>query len=187
MVINGLTPSPARRKFHFAGRLKTETAAGIRGDLIPPVSSNEALVRTTSAKAKSSSPLLPVIAATKELWHQYHLTYDQTHDVAKEVRRALPIERPNTRKSVVARLSRDEERKLIAHAYRTQGTLGLLVKALFQTGARVPEFVNIRAEEFFSDEQIQKFLGHWKRETTQIYAESSPEMIKERQQRALVG
>jgi integrase/recombinase XerD len=234
-------------------------------------------VRIASAKPKSSSPLLPVIAATKEIWHQDHLTYDQTRYVAKGVRRALPIERPNTRKRVVARLSRDEERKLIAHAHRTQGTTGLLVKALFQTGARVPECINIRAEDLFSDEQmllisrakggksrygpilpepaqawrthlanrtvgclfetvhhaphssrrirqiikktageasitkrvyrhllrhsvattllergvpieqIQKFLGHWKRETTQIYAESSPEMIKESHQRAQAG
>jgi integrase/recombinase XerD len=36
-------------------------------------------------------------------------------------------------------------------------------------------------------EQIQKFLGHSKLETTQIYAESSPEMIKESYQKALAG
>ena len=36
-------------------------------------------------------------------------------------------------------------------------------------------------------EQIQKFLGHSKLETTQIYAESSAEMIKESYQRALGG
>jgi integrase/recombinase XerD len=85
---------------------------------------------------------VPVIAATKKLWRQYHLTYDQTQYVAQEVRRALAIERPKTRKSVVARLSRDEERQLMAHAYRVQGTRGLLIKTLFQTGARVSEFVN---------------------------------------------
>jgi integrase len=67
------------------------------------------------------------------------------HRRAKEVRRALAIERPKTRKRVVARLSRDEERKLIAYAYRVQGTRGLLIKTLFQTGARVSEFVNIKA------------------------------------------
>jgi len=33
-------------------------------------------------------------------------------------------------------------------------------------------------------EQIQKFLGHSKIETTQIYAESSTEMMKEGFQRA---
>jgi len=36
-------------------------------------------------------------------------------------------------------------------------------------------------------EQIQKFLGHAKLETTQIYAESTPEMIKESYQRAGAG
>jgi integrase/recombinase XerD len=232
-------------------------------------------MRTPSANAKSSPSLLPVIAATKKLWRQYHLTYDQTHYVAKTVRRALAIERPTTRKRVVARLSREEERKLIAHAYRVQGTRGLLIKTLLQTGARVSEFVNITADEVFFEEQmilisnakggksryvpilpqlaqelrthlghrttgylfetvqnaqysprriqqiiketaaeakitkrvyphllrhsvamtllergmpleqIQKFLGHAKLETTQIYAESTPEMIKASYQKAL--
>jgi integrase/recombinase XerD len=177
----------------------------------------------------------------------------------------------------VARLSRDEERRLISHAYRMKGTKGLLIKTLFQTGARVSEFVNIKVNELFFDEQmiliskakggksryvpilpelaqelrthlgdranghlfetihatpysprriqqiiketadeakitkrvyphllrhsvattllergmpleqIQKFLGHSKLETTQIYAESSPEMIKDSYQRALGG
>jgi integrase/recombinase XerD len=234
-------------------------------------------MRTTSAKTKSLQSLLPVIAATKKLWRQYHLTYDQTHYVAKEVRRALVIERPKTRKRVVARLSREEERKLIAHAYRVQGTRGLMIKTLFQTGARVSEFVIIKADEVFFEEQmiliskakggqsryvpmlpqlaqelrthlghrttgylfqtvqntqysprriqqiikataadaditkrvyphllrhsvattllergmpieqLQKFLGHSKLETTQIYAESSAEMIKESYQKALAG
>jgi hypothetical protein len=39
------------------------------------------------------------------MWRQYYLTYDQTHYVAKEVRRALTIERPKSRNQVVARLS----------------------------------------------------------------------------------
>jgi integrase/recombinase XerD len=234
-------------------------------------------MRTTSAKAKPSQGLSAVIAATKKLWRQHHLTYDQTHYVVKEVRRALAIERPKSRKRVVARLSREEERKLIAHAYRVQGTRGLLIKTLFQTGARVSEFVNIKADEVFFEEQmmliakakggksrnvpilpqlaqelrthlghrttgylfetvqhtpysprrvqqiiketatdaqitkrvyphllrhsvattllergmpieqIQKFLGHAKLETTQISAESSAEMIKASYQRALAG
>jgi hypothetical protein len=71
--------------------------------------------------------LSPVSAATKKLWRQYHLTYDQTRYVAKEVRRTLSIERANTRTRAGARLSRDEEKRLIAHAYRVKGTHGLLV------------------------------------------------------------
>jgi integrase/recombinase XerD len=234
-------------------------------------------MRTHSTKAKRSSPLLPVIAATKKLWRQHHLTHDQTHYVAKEVRRALAIHRLKTPTRVVARLFRDEERRVISRAYRMHGTKGLLIKTLFQTGARVSEFVNIKAEEVFFEEQmiliskakggksryvlilpelaqelrthlgnrtgryvfgsihhtrysprrlqqiiketaggaqitkrvyphllrhsvattllkrgmpidqIQKFLGHAKLETTQIYAESAAEMIKEGYQRALRG
>ena len=234
-------------------------------------------MRTPSANANSDSGLQSVITATKKLWRHHHLTYDQARYVAKEVRRALSIERPKTRQRAVARLLRDEERRLIAHAYRMQGVRGLLIKTLFQTGARVSEFVNVKVEEFFFDEQmiliskakggksryvpilpelaqelrthigdrsngylfetihatpysprriqqivketaaeakiekrvyphllrhsvatillergmpleqIQKLLGHSKIETTQIYAESTPEMIKGSYQKALAG
>src|SRR5713101_6316525 len=64
-------------------------------------------MRTPSAKAKPSQSLRSVINATKKLWRQYHLTYDQTRYVAKEVRHALAVERPKMRKRVVARLSRE--------------------------------------------------------------------------------
>ncbi len=232
-------------------------------------------MRTPSAKAKPPQSLRSVINATKKLWRQYHLTYDQTRYVAKEVRHALAVERPKSRKRAVARLSREEETRLITHAYRMKGERGLLIKTLFQTGARVSEFVNIKVEDVFFDEQmiliakakggksryvpilpelaqelrthlgqrtvgylfetnratrysprriqqilketaeqaqitkrvyphllrhsvattllergmpieqIKKFLGHSKLETTQLYAESSTEMIRESYQRAL--
>jgi hypothetical protein len=71
-----------------------------------------------SANVKSLPSLLPVMAGTKKLWRQYRLTDDQTYCVAKAVRRVLAIERPKTRKRVVARLSREEERKLNTHASR---------------------------------------------------------------------
>jgi len=232
-------------------------------------------MRAKSAKAKSPPDLKGVINATKKLWRQYHLSYDQTQYVVKEVRRALAVEHPKMRKRTVARLSRDEETRLITHAYRLQGKRGLLIKTLFQTGARVSEFVSFRTEDVFFDEQmiliakakggksryvpilpelaqelrthlgkrtvgylfetnratrysprriqqiiketaeqagitkrvyphllrhsvattlleqgmpieqIQKFLGHSKLETTQVYAESSTEMMRESYQRAL--
>ena len=104
---------------------------------------------------------LPVSADPKKFWRQYHRIYDQTHYVAKEVRHALSIERPKTRKSVIAWLFREKERQLIAQAYRVQGTRGLLIKTLFQPGAGVSEFVNITADEVF-------FAGHAHRTDTEI-------------------
>jgi integrase len=89
-----------------------------------------------------------------KLWRQYHLTYDQTHDVAKDVRRAPAIERPKTRTRVVARRPREEERQRRAHAYRLRGTRGLLIKTLFQTGAWVSELMNITADEVFVEAQM---------------------------------
>lgn len=232
-------------------------------------------MRTPSAKAKSGKNLGSLITETARLWRKHHLTYDQARYVAKEVRKSLGVERVKVRKRVVERLSREEEKRLIQVAYRGKGEHGLLIKTLFQTGARVSEFVNIRVKDFFLDEsmllihkgkggksryvpilpdlaqelrthlgdratghlfesnrdlpysarrvqqivketaskakikkrvyphllrhsvattllergmpieQIQKFLGHSKLETTQVYAESTTEMIKESYRKAL--
>jgi integrase/recombinase XerD len=111
-------------------------------------------MRTQSQKAKSDLDLQAVIQATEKLWRRHHLTYDQTRYVAKEVRRALEIERPPSRVRVIERLSREEERRLIDTAYRLPGMRGLLIKTLFQTGARVSEFVHIQVEDVFFDEQM---------------------------------
>jgi integrase/recombinase XerD len=70
------------------------------------------------------------------------------------VRKALGVKRIKVRKRTIQRLSRDEEQRLIQKAYRDKGERGLLIKTLFQTGARVSEFVNVKVEEFFLDEAM---------------------------------
>ena len=227
--------------------------------------------------AKQTDSLKELIAATTKLWRKSHLTYDQARYVSKEVRKHLSIARVKTRKCVVDRLSREEEGKLIRQAYKDHSEHGLLIKTLFQSGARVSEFVALRVDDLYFDggmllikqgkggksryvpilaelaqelrthlgsrqtgylfesnrhaaysprrvqqivkevaeragivkrvyphllrhsvattllergmpiDQIQKFLGHSKLETTQIYAESTTEMIKESYRRALSG
>jgi len=111
------------------------------------------LRRTPSAKTQSA-PRDRVITETLKLWRKYHLTYDQTRYVAKEVRCALAIARPPTRQRVIARLSRTEEERLITQAYRMPGVRGLLIKTLFQTGARVSEFVHLQVPDVYFDEQM---------------------------------
>src|SRR6266516_1237779 len=110
-------------------------------------------MRTPSVKTKSA-PLDLVITATLKLWRKHHLTYDQTRYIAKEVRRALAIARPPTRQRVIARLSRTEEERLIAQAYRMPGVRGLLIKTLFKTGAGWSEFVQVKLPDVYFDEQM---------------------------------
>ena len=110
-------------------------------------------IRTPSPKTQSDS-LHAVITNTLTLWRRHHLTYDQTRYVAQEVRRALALARPAVRQRVIVRLSRAEEQGLIAQGYRMPGVRGLLMKTLFQTGARVSEFVHLRVEDVFFNEQM---------------------------------
>jgi integrase len=105
------------------------------------------------------------------------MTYDQTRYVAKEVRRVLAIARPSTRQRVIARLSRTEEERLIAQAYRMPGVRGLLIKTLFQTGARVSEFVQVPVPDVYFDEQML-LITHAK-DGKQRYIPLLPELMHE--------
>ena len=108
----------------------------------------------SSTKTQEIVKLKELISATVKLWRKYHLTYDQAGYVGKEVRRRLKIKRAAIRKTVVHRLSRDEEQKLIKQAYREKGNNGLLLKTLFLTGARDSEFVSLKVSDVFFDEQM---------------------------------
>lgn len=132
-----------------------------------------------SISIQNSAPkeLKQLIDETVKLWRKCHLTYDQAGYVGKEVRRRLGIKRAKTRKTVIHRLSRDEEQKLIGQAYRENSSYGLLLKTLFLTGARVSEFVSFKAGDFYLDEQmilIQKGKGGKSR-----YVPILPELAQE--------
>lgn len=111
-------------------------------------------ISKTNIEAGESAELKNLIAATVKLWRKYHLTYDQAGYVGKEIRRELKIKRIKTRRNIIVRLSRSEEQKLIAQAYREKSNNGLLLKTLFLTGARVSEFVSLKVVDLFFDEQM---------------------------------
>lgn len=123
---------------------------------MPKISGKTSVQKTVKSKSDSSNDksLKELISTTTKLWRKYHLSYDQARYVGKEVRRELSIKRTKVRNTVVQRLSREEETKLINQAYRDNSQNGLLLKMLFLTGARVAEFVSVKVEDFFFDEQM---------------------------------
>ena len=69
----------------------------------------------------------------------------------EQVRHRLTLEPPHTRNRTVARLEQSEVERLIQTTYRSWSKYGLMIKTLFQTGARVDEFVHIRVEDLLLD------------------------------------
>jgi hypothetical protein len=61
--------------------------------------------------------------------------------VVERVRRWLTLQPLHTRSRTVARLEQSEVQRLIQTTYRSRSKYGLMFKTLFQTGARVDEFV----------------------------------------------
>jgi integrase/recombinase XerD len=112
----------------------------------------------------SAHSLDDVVQETFRLWRKHHLSYDQTKYVVERVRRRLALEPPRTRNRTVVRLELSEVERLIQATYRRRSTYGLMLKTLFQTGARVNEFVHIRVEDLLLDgDPPQMHITHAKR------------------------
>ena len=105
-----------------------------------------------------------VVRQTCRLWRTHHLAYDQTKYVVERVRRRLTLQPPHTRNRTVARLEQSEVQRLIQTTYRSRSKYGLMIKTVFQTGARVDEFVHIRVEDLLLDsDPPQIHIVHAKR------------------------
>ncbi len=133
--------------------------------------------RRASASARSpatSAPRAPgewsaLVGATERLWRRAHLTYDETCEISKLVRARLELARPVVRRGAPPRLGEADQGRLISTAYRTASARGgdtrargLMVKTLLLTGARVAEFVALRAEDLMVEEaqiRIRKGKG----------------------------
>jgi len=70
----------------------------------------------------------------------------------EQVRHQLHVDSPTRRRRTVQRLERSEVERLVSTAYQDHSREGLLIKTLFLTGARVSEFVHIRVEDLFLDD-----------------------------------
>jgi integrase/recombinase XerD len=109
-------------------------------------------MRTQNDKAKYE--INQVIHKTVRLWRGYHLSYDQLRYITKVARQELGIERPKSRRKILERLSIQEQELLIKQAYREPYPRGLILKTLLYSGARVSEFVSIRAEDLYMEEDL---------------------------------
>ncbi len=101
----------------------------------------------------------PVVQETFRLWRKHHLGYDQTKYVVEQIRRRLGLKPPHTRNRTVARLEPSEVQRLIQTTYRSQSKYGLMIKTLFQSGARVAEFVHIHVEDLLLDGDPPQMLS----------------------------
>ncbi|MGH9395707.1 MAG: tyrosine-type recombinase/integrase [Terriglobia bacterium] len=105
-----------------------------------------------------------VIQQTVRLWRKHHLGYDQTKYIVERARRRLTLEPSHTRKRTVARLDQSEVERLVQITYRNHSKYGLMIKTLFQSGARVNEFVHIHVEDLLLDgDPPQIHIVHAKR------------------------
>src|SRR5918996_1727643 len=121
--------------------------------------------RGQRAKTPSSEHLAEVIDETLRLWRKHHLGYGQTKYVVERVRRRLALEPPRTRHRTVERLDRGEVERLVHATYQHHSTYGLMIKVLFQTGARVAELVHLRVEDLRLDgDSPQIHITHGKQQ-----------------------
>lgn len=125
-----------------------------------------AKVRGKQTNTQFAGGLGEVVRETTRLWRKHHLGYDQTKYVVEQARRRMDLEPPHTRKRTVSRLEPTEIERLIQITYRSQSKYGLMIKTLFQTGARVDEFVHISLKDLLLDgDPPQIHILHAKRQS----------------------
>jgi integrase/recombinase XerD len=107
--------------------------------------------RKLRGQAPIAQSLSQVVQETFRLWRRHHLGYDQTKYVVERVRRRLALEPSRTRNRTVDRPDQSEVERLIQATYRIQSKYALMIKTLFQTGARVDEFIHVRVEDLLLD------------------------------------
>lgn len=112
--------------------------------------------------------LKPLIKEVTKLFRKYHLDYDQSRYVFKEVRKGLELKASQKgRRGTVKRLSQAELDKFLEAAFKKNPLIGLMMVTLYETGARVDEFVNLQPNDLYIDELriiIKKGKGSKRRE-----------------------
>ena len=97
--------------------------------------------------------LKPLINDLVKLFRKYHVDYNQSRYVFKEVRKELSLKaKPNGNKGTVKRLSQAELDKFLEAAFKKGPLIGLMMVTLYETGARVDEFVNLQPIDLYVDE-----------------------------------
>lgn len=81
-----------------------------------------------------------------------NLTYTQTQEIIKYVRKQNGLKPSKKQKGTVKRLSRKEYERFINAAYDKSALVGLMMQTLFETACRVDEFVNLQADDIYFEE-----------------------------------
>lgn len=97
--------------------------------------------------------LKPLINDLVKLFRKYHVDYNQSRYVFKEVRKELGLKaKKNASKGTVKRLSHAELDKFLEAAFKKGPLIGLMMVTLYETGTRVSEFINLQPDDLYSDE-----------------------------------
>lgn len=115
-----------------------------------------------------SEHLKPAIKEIVKVLRKYGMDYEQTAYVFKQARKQTQL-RPKKRqkKGTVERLSEEEINRFLDQAYGRKPKIGLMMSTLYQTAARVSEFVALEIRDVYADEQrivIRKGKGDKRRE-----------------------
>ena len=94
-----------------------------------------------------------VIAGVEKLFRKHHLDYDQSRYVFKEVRKALELKPTKGKGGSIKRLSKEDLNKFLRAANDSDVEIGLMMNTLYETGARVDEFVNFMVSDLMRLEE----------------------------------
>lgn len=96
--------------------------------------------------------LKPIISQMTKVFAKANISYSQSQEIIKQVRKNLELKPNKKKKGTVKRLSRQEYERFINAAYEKSALVGLMMQTLFETALRVDEFVNLQADDIYFEE-----------------------------------
>lgn len=113
------------------------------------------------------TPYQDLIKSIARELRKSHIDYDTSKYIFKEARKLAEISPPRSRTTgTVKRMSRKEISEFLEAAYQQSAYTGLMMQTLYESAARVNEFVNIRPTDLYEEGRliIQQGKGNKRRE-----------------------
>lgn len=96
--------------------------------------------------------LKSIIDQLTKTFAKNNITYSQSQEIIKQVRKNTGLKLSKKKTGTVKRLSRNEYQRFINAAYEKSPHVGLMMQTLFETAVRVDEFVNLQADDIYKEE-----------------------------------
>jgi len=109
----------------------------------------------TTNQDTANNKFQPIIKLIARELRKNHIGYNESKYIFKQARQIAELKPPkNRKKGTITRLSKDELENFLIESYKQSAITGLMMQTLYETAARVSEFVNLQPDDIYPTDQV---------------------------------